>query len=593
MNLSDLAKQESIANKSNPVIGTVPTSSDSPVELAPDSRIGPFLFGIGIILTIVAMFAGSYYVNISKHNETPLNIPEMPLVTASPSPLEEKLTLKEFSQRVAYVRGGDIYLFDTTKATEERLTETGLNTDPKWSPDGKFLAWIERTELSDPKKIPLYEDGKNIVVYKLEDKTFKKILPELPELEIPGIPPWAVDAKRELRSFDWAPDSQSICYARDGVGVINVDGSKQKHFLTNTLSKPFNEDNPFDVCYEYAVYSPDNKRILLSWLWGEADRFELIDTNGRNKKELLPGRAIYFTSWYGNDQILGVGLPLHLEPGLYLLNIKNNKLTSLNNKYIIEVAVDPKNLQIAMIQYFFKDQTKSDSDRYDLFLKSPSSSDLKQLTADQLVEDQLAWSDDGRVLAYVTIDEPWGQLVLPGDLWLLDTETGQKVKIADEASQPVLKSLPRELSEDDWQTFEKFGLRFNYPSLWSSPKASQSEDETTVSLYDDRFKVSYGVYYDQKYGRKLTLAEYLKERVPSGYQSEEDFILLGFQGKKFSYDQGKQGKKILIVLPMLEPNKEILTISYTISGSDNSEQDLIDQLLSTLEYIKAQITPSP
>jgi Tol biopolymer transport system component len=46
---------------------------------------------------------------------------------------------------VAFVRGSDIWTVNPTTLTQKRLTFTGLNREPSWSPDGKQIAFIRQT----------------------------------------------------------------------------------------------------------------------------------------------------------------------------------------------------------------------------------------------------------------------------------------------------------------------------------------------------------------------------------------------------------------------------------------------------------------
>jgi TolB protein len=66
------------------------------------------------------------------------------LLTAQPAMAESKTT-KTVTNQIAYVRGGDIYV--GTGSTEKRLTTGGGHARPRWSPDGRRIAYLTGAQL--------------------------------------------------------------------------------------------------------------------------------------------------------------------------------------------------------------------------------------------------------------------------------------------------------------------------------------------------------------------------------------------------------------------------------------------------------------
>lgn len=53
------------------------------------------------------------------------------------------------SERVAFVREGDIWVKHLPDGEERRLTKDGDNDSPRWSPSGAWLAFVKRTPDAD------------------------------------------------------------------------------------------------------------------------------------------------------------------------------------------------------------------------------------------------------------------------------------------------------------------------------------------------------------------------------------------------------------------------------------------------------------
>jgi tricorn protease len=144
-------------------------------------------------------------------------------VTHTPG-LEHGLAWAPDSKRLAYVSdrdgAGHIYLYDFTKSTETRLTNSP-KTDliPQFSPDGKKLAFDR--------------DGKELVLLDVDSKQEKVLATGLLDRA-----PY-----QSSRSMAWSPDSKWIAYLAEtgknftNVFVVPAEGGqpKQVSFLANSF----------------------------------------------------------------------------------------------------------------------------------------------------------------------------------------------------------------------------------------------------------------------------------------------------------------------------------------------------------------------
>jgi TolB protein len=179
------------------------------------------------------------------------------------------------------------FVFDTLKGTDGELRIDQINVDgtghknliahkafeesPRWSPDGKLLAWVSQRD-----------KNQEIYVADAEGKNPKRLTSE------PGLdnnPSWSPDSKRlafcssrkgnldiyvmnadgsDVRQLTthpkmdywpvWSPDGKRIAFTsnRDGnydIWLMNTDGTEQRN-LTN---HPANDN--------YAAWSPDGKQL--------------------------------------------------------------------------------------------------------------------------------------------------------------------------------------------------------------------------------------------------------------------------------------------------------------------------------------------
>ena len=152
---------------------------------------------------------------------------------------ESELAWAPDSRRLVYVsdRNGnsEIFLYDFAKSQETRITSTGPDTAPRFSPDGKLLAFVR--------------DGRELRVLDLAAKEDRAVAHGYF-----GKPPLARDT-----AMVWSPDSQWLAYfdvsgkAFENVNVVPAKGGESRPvtFLANAGSGGL-------------AWSPDGKYLLFT-----------------------------------------------------------------------------------------------------------------------------------------------------------------------------------------------------------------------------------------------------------------------------------------------------------------------------------------
>ena len=131
-----------------------------------------------------------------------------------------KLTGKAY----AFSTNTDIYLYDVEKGTAENLTEgmPGYDTDPVFSPDGKYIAWLSMER-------DRYESDKSrLFIIDLESRTRRELTSAF---------------KYNAEHPAWSPDGKYLCFSSlvEGLGEIwRIDP------MTNAQSRVTPEREQYD-----------------------------------------------------------------------------------------------------------------------------------------------------------------------------------------------------------------------------------------------------------------------------------------------------------------------------------------------------------
>jgi Tol biopolymer transport system component len=89
--------------------------------------------------------------------------------------------------KIAYINGGDIWIYDLDNSQTTRLTHDGYNSQPQWSEDGERIAFINKGQLYVT----------NATLYQ----------------------PQLIDS-RPVDWFNWSPDGTYLAYFINNVGIF-------------------------------------------------------------------------------------------------------------------------------------------------------------------------------------------------------------------------------------------------------------------------------------------------------------------------------------------------------------------------------------
>ncbi len=250
-------------------------------ESPSSKKLLTYLAATFVLLLILG--TGSYlYSQYKKENSTATDEsisppPQKQTETTDANATTSIPTAEEFTEaQIAYLSDcdgfgkGDTWILDTVTQTNKQITDNGKNTTPKWSPDGKKLAWIE-----EDKNIKIYNYGTGSIFYLLDTYNLENmsIVDRTEELRKQKL--------LELHSFDWSPDSTQIAYSRNGVWIKDLETKEEKQILKPYLekNKVINDPLPNKVwdlekgsyVYENLGYSPNGAYLLFTktFLMGE------------------------------------------------------------------------------------------------------------------------------------------------------------------------------------------------------------------------------------------------------------------------------------------------------------------------------------
>ncbi len=272
----------------------------------------------------------------------------------------------------------DLWLWTATRGLQP-LTHSGSEDSPRWSPDGKWIAFLSDRALSGEKAA---SDG---TPENEADKASRLwIIPVSGGEALP-----LFREKLDVHAFAWAPDSTSIYYS-----------------ATQPLSKE-----------QEQARKTEWKDVIR---WREQDRGDLLI-----RQAVAPALALAVAvpppSAANADASAGTpqAQPATLPPGAQTITSSALSIT--------EIAPSPNGNSVAFLTGPVHRRTENPAD-YEIFLVPSAGGDARQLTHNNALETTLRWAPDSRWLHFV-VPAAAGSLEGPyrdvqGRLYRLNTATG-------------------------------------------------------------------------------------------------------------------------------------------------------------------------
>jgi Tol biopolymer transport system component len=402
------------------------------------------------------------------NNLRPHSIPGVPVV---PSP--EYLAPGPDLGKLAYVRGGDLWVKTLPDGEPQQLTTDGLNTQPRWSPSGEWLAychgddqvWAMRSDGSDGHALAearvsafAWAPGEDSLAYILDDH-------ELRLTDAGGIGDQTLVASEEsqqIHNLAWSPDGNWIAYELrerqgdqasylglwkvpvSGAGAVEITGTTDFEMLAGI--------------YQLAGWTSDGQSLIF---WGgnpffsasiAADGLPLVKVpaNGGEPQEVAQS-ALLYTDFVRPDPsvsgrlavITGGGREAWTDKRLYLFENSSGVQLSPGGEAVSSVAWSRDGKRLAYSSAPDAGQLGGGEparqalmDRK-IWVLDLGSGEPNQLTNDPSYRDEYPlWSADGNNLLFVRMDDQ-NQV----SLWTIPVAGGEAQIVLDRLSTESLSSL--------------------------------------------------------------------------------------------------------------------------------------------------------
>lgn len=297
-------------------------------------------------------------------------------------PISTKKELLPDNLKLAFVKDSNLYLMDKTKV--DQITSGRGIGKLKWSPDGKLLAWIEKTEFTLTNTNGTRKEffGVGIDTYDIENNVTAEIVEPIMAQTLDSDKP----SEEEIRDFDFVTtDSGMIVYVRNGVWFKDLKNNQDKQIAKDILDKSVLKTG----YYSQVNASPELTKLIFRISWFEGASNEIYDLKSKTKSEFNDKSVIEKcpnTYWGSNvNQLLTWCEEGMYEPGLWATDLETKKTSKLYQDGIVSADISTNN-EIAAI-----------SNAGIILISLNGENKLIKATDNNYIINNLKWGPEGKI----------------------------------------------------------------------------------------------------------------------------------------------------------------------------------------------------
>ncbi|MBN1146661.1 MAG: PD40 domain-containing protein [Anaerolineales bacterium] len=372
--------------------------------------------------------------------------------------------------KLAYILGGDVWMLDLDKGQSTRLTRDGYNSTPKWSAEGKYVAYLKRGQLwlveidsqetiqiSDTpidwfawsprgNQLAYYSDNL-LMMWASEDRSVVGLLPTRP------------GETRE--NFTWSADGDALFFNRGSIDAGQYRVSLEKLTLGQESTFPLYASEDLANLPKLAQASSDGLWLAF-WRWDTLKPFadeaglpmcalgiyssELLCTEART----LPAGESFAWSNQGKLALIAED-PLAAKASLITLDMEtmtHRKLLEFYNQYPIYPKWSPDGEHIALSARLPAQKNAINLDALSagrrVWVVETASGKHSMLTKEARYSEELPlWSSDGNEILFARLGEE------EASLWLVRANGSNLRQVV-----PELTPLPEPAGEYGYVNWE-------------------------------------------------------------------------------------------------------------------------------------------
>lgn len=410
-------------------------------------RVNKRLIIAGVSLVLLVGVGGYAYHRYGKSSSPKEIETEQPAKTEQPEPVQKEkdspipTSTESVEAQIAYIEDGNVLVWDTNKQEIIQVTEDGLNSDPKWSPDGNKLAWMAMEKFEEPSE---RYHGVNIKIMDYQSMEIEELLEPYDLSVLQGVNMGVVNERSclSLWNFEWSSDSEKIVYSRNGVWIKDLESGEEERLvdpywedndiLQNGLPQTDFEAKP-NYVFSIGSVTTSEKVVIGKPAYMDGASYEILDIQSGDTKQIPDDIPIHPKLSPDSNKILAGGsYGLHKGlGGVYYYDLNKGELITISEKQSLGMLWLNDNQVVASLS-----------------VDENSGSEIFIINLDGSIEKQLTSDGREKYLAAISPDKKWAVY------YEADTYSGFKTFTAvslEDGAQTDFEEVTTKYSDFSWR----------------------------------------------------------------------------------------------------------------------------------------------